>query len=70
MAGLGVAVLAFLWTPFALWWTLPHPDMTALGATVAGFLYLPLVAWAPLLAAVTVSYHRRHRGRGAVRGRG
>ncbi|MGW2597354.1 hypothetical protein [Streptomyces klenkii] len=24
--------------------------------------YLPLAAWGPLLAAVTVSYHRRHRG--------
>ncbi|MEV5377399.1 hypothetical protein AB0L26_15680 [Streptomyces nondiastaticus] len=23
--------------------------------------YLPLIAWGPLLAAVTVSYHRRHR---------
>ncbi|MEU3775858.1 hypothetical protein AB0F11_22100 [Streptomyces sp. NPDC032472] len=62
VAGAGAAALAVAWTPFALWWTLPHPDMTPLGATVAGFLYLPLVAWAPLLAAVTVSYRRRHRG--------
>jgi len=23
--------------------------------------YLPLLLWGPLLAAVTVSYHRRHR---------
>ncbi|MEU6868361.1 hypothetical protein ABZ924_34880 [Streptomyces sp. NPDC046876] len=61
LAGAAAAALAVAWTPFALYWTLPHPDMTPLGATVIGFLYLPLVAWAPLLAAVTVSYHRRHR---------
>ena len=29
---------------------------------MVGFLYQPLVAWGPLLAAVTVSYHRRHSG--------
>ncbi|MER7465769.1 hypothetical protein [Streptomyces sp. NPDC097981] len=62
-AGAGAVGLILLWTPFTLWWSLPHPDMTALGATVAGFLYLPLVAWGPLLVAVTVSYHRRHRAR-------
>lgn len=35
--------------------------MTRTGVTVVGILYLPLVAWGPLLAAVTVSYARRHR---------
>ncbi|WP_051108919.1 hypothetical protein [Actinomadura flavalba] len=58
-AWLGVAVLAVLWTPFLFWWTLPDDGMTPLGHTLVGFLYLPLVAWAPLLAAVTVSYQRR-----------
>ncbi|MGI5166291.1 hypothetical protein ACQEU3_18235 [Spirillospora sp. CA-253888] len=60
-AWLGVAALTVLWTPFLSWWTLPHHDMTDLGHTLVGFLYLPLVAWAPLLAAVTLSYQRRHR---------
>ncbi|WP_223167146.1 hypothetical protein [Nonomuraea sp. SYSU D8015] len=58
-AWLGVAVLALLWTPFLFWWTLPHVDMTAAGRLLVGFVYLPLVAWAPLLAAVTLSYQRR-----------
>ncbi|WP_344361649.1 hypothetical protein [Streptomyces gobitricini] len=61
-AAVGSVALTLLWTPFVLWWAVPHPGMTPLGGTVAGFLYLPLVAWGPLLAAVTVSYHRRRRG--------
>ncbi|MET9885145.1 hypothetical protein ABZZ20_18825 [Streptomyces sp. NPDC006430] len=61
VAGAGAVALTCLWTPFLLWWTLPHPDMTTRGATIAGFLYLPLVAWGPLLAAITVAYRRRHR---------
>ncbi|MER7768252.1 hypothetical protein [Kitasatospora sp. NPDC096140] len=60
-ASLGAAGLAVLWTPFAGWWAMPGTDMTRLGHFLVGFLYLPTVAWAPLLAAVTVSYHRRHR---------
>ncbi|WP_207922831.1 hypothetical protein [Micromonospora sp. KC606] len=60
-AWIGVAVLAVLWTPFLLWWVVPHDGMTAAGHTLVGFLYLPLVAWAPLLAAVTISYQRRRR---------
>ncbi|MEU9133152.1 hypothetical protein AB0D08_34510 [Kitasatospora sp. NPDC048540] len=60
-AGLGAVVLTVLWTPFVLWWAVPHPGMTALGSTIAGLLYLPLVAWGPLLGAVTWSYYRRHR---------
>ncbi|WP_119726420.1 hypothetical protein [Thermomonospora amylolytica] len=60
-AWLGVAVLTVLWTPFLFWWATPHDDMTALGHALVGFLYLPLVAWAPLLAAVTLSYQRRRR---------
>ncbi|WP_254714996.1 hypothetical protein [Actinomadura sp. NAK00032] len=60
-AWLGVGILTVLWTPFLFWWAMPHDDMTGLGHTLVGFLYLPLVAWAPLLAAVTLSYQRRHR---------
>ncbi|GAB7182973.1 hypothetical protein ATKI12_2804 [Kitasatospora sp. Ki12] len=60
-ASLGAAGLALLWTPFAGWWAMPGTDMTPAGHFLVGFLYLPTVAWAPLLAAVTVSYHRRHR---------
>ncbi|MFF8714878.1 hypothetical protein ACF07T_26075 [Streptomyces sp. NPDC015184] len=60
-AGLGAVALAVLWTPFVAWWATPDSDMTELGSTLVGFLYLPLVAWGPLLGAVTLSYHRRHR---------
>ncbi|MER7750797.1 hypothetical protein [Kitasatospora sp. NPDC097643] len=63
-ASLGAAGLVVLWTPFAAWWAVSHPNMTPLGHTLVGFLYLPAVAWGPLLAAVTVSYHRRHRAGG------
>ncbi|MCX4524188.1 MULTISPECIES: hypothetical protein [unclassified Streptomyces] len=55
------AGLLAVWTPFLAWWAIPHPGMTPLGSTVVGFLYLPLVLWGPLLAAVTLSYQRRHR---------
>ncbi|MEU9042784.1 MULTISPECIES: hypothetical protein [unclassified Kitasatospora] len=58
---LGAAGLAVLWTPFAGWWAVPGTGMTPLGHFLVGFLYLPTVAWAPLLVAVAVSYHRRHR---------
>ncbi|MBB6350552.1 hypothetical protein ACWGH8_12285 [Nonomuraea muscovyensis] len=55
----GVVVLAGLWTPFVFWWQFPDPGMTEAGHTLVGFLYLPLVAWAPLLAALVLSYQRR-----------
>ena len=60
-ASVGACLLMVLWTPLLLWWHTPHPDMTAAGANVVGLLYLPLVAWGPLLAAVTISYAKRHR---------
>ncbi|MFG2086222.1 MULTISPECIES: hypothetical protein [unclassified Spirillospora] len=60
-AWLGVAVLAFLWTPLLAWWAMPHDGMTPAGHTLVGFLYLPIAAWAPLLAALAVSYRRRRR---------
>ncbi|MFI5646414.1 hypothetical protein [Kitasatospora sp. NPDC051705] len=65
-ASLGAAGLVCLWTPFAAWWTFPPSGMSPLGHAVVGFLYLPTVAWGPLLAAVTVSYHRRHRAAAVV----
>ncbi|MEU3725492.1 hypothetical protein [Streptomyces sp. NPDC031705] len=60
-AGACAVVLTLVWTPFAFWWLVPHPDLTATGATLIGFLYLPLAAWGPLLGALTLSYRRRHR---------
>lgn len=63
-AAVGAVALTVLWSPFALWWTVPHDGMTGTGALVAGLLYLPLVAWGPLLGAVTVAYHRRRRAEG------
>ncbi|MFE6974254.1 hypothetical protein [Streptomyces sp. NPDC057682] len=60
-AAAGAVALTVLWSPFVLWWTVPHHGMTDTGNLVAGLLYLPLVAWGPLLGAVTLSYHRRRR---------
>ncbi|SDO21042.1 hypothetical protein [Geodermatophilus sp. DSM 45219] len=64
-ASAGAVALILLWTELLFWWDTPHPDMTPAGANVVGLLYLPLVAWGPLLAAVTVSYARRHRAASA-----
>lgn len=58
----GVAILTVLWTPLLFWWSFPHDELTTVGSHVVGVLYLPLVAWAPLLAAVTIDFQRRHRG--------
>jgi len=60
-ASIGVVILCVMWTPLLLWWNIDDASMTATGHLIVGFLYLPLVAWAPLLAAVTIDYHRRHR---------
>lgn len=61
LAGIGTLVLAGLWTPFLGWWAISHPGMTDAGVLWVGVLYLPLVAWAPLLAWLTVRYVRRSR---------
>ncbi|MGI8810614.1 MAG: hypothetical protein ACR2KK_22750 [Acidimicrobiales bacterium] len=66
VAAVGATILVVLWTPFLFWWSLDQSEFTALGATLVGFLYLPLVLWGPLLAAVTMSYARRHRVFAAV----
>ncbi|WP_406299220.1 hypothetical protein OG948_28670 [Embleya sp. NBC_00888] len=58
----GVVILVLLWTQFLFWWAVPHDDMTDSGGDLLGVLYQPLVWWAPLLAAVTWSYRRRHLG--------
>jgi hypothetical protein len=57
----GVAVLTVLWTPLLAWWAMPADDMTPAGHALVGLLYLPLVAWAPLLAVLTLAYQRRRR---------
>lgn len=60
-AALGALVMTVLWADVPWWWTYPHDDMTPTGNLVVGVLYQPLILWGPLLAAVTISYHRRHR---------
>ncbi|WP_406515537.1 hypothetical protein OH809_24565 [Streptomyces sp. NBC_00873] len=60
-AALGAAALTLIWANVPWWWTYPHDDMTHTGNFVVGILYQPLVLWGPLLAAVTMSYYRRHR---------
>lgn len=66
-AGTGSAALIALWTPTVLsWWSnsAPRGGMTETGHVVIGLLYVPLIAWGPLLAVLTVAYHRRHARRG------
>ncbi|MFD3791380.1 hypothetical protein [Streptomyces cyaneofuscatus] len=71
----GFAVLAAslgALTVTALWWVLffgglltapsPDPGISA-GEALFVAAYAPLLLWGPLLAAVTWSYHRRHRAR-------
>lgn len=62
-AALGAVVLTALWANIPWWWTYPHDNMTDTGNLVVGILYQPVVLWGPLVAAVTVSYYRRHRPR-------
>ncbi|MFF5983719.1 hypothetical protein ACFY78_33260 [Streptomyces olindensis] len=61
-AGLGALALTALWAGIPWWWTYPHDGMTDTGHLIVGILYQPLVLWGPLLAAVTLSYHRRRTG--------
>ncbi|MER5966254.1 hypothetical protein [Streptomyces sp. NPDC002057] len=69
-----LAVLAASLGAFAvtvLWWVLflgglltspsPDPGVSA-GEALFVAAYAPLLLWGPLLAAVTWSYHRRHKG--------
>nr|WP_107118762.1 hypothetical protein [Streptomyces cellostaticus] len=60
-AASGAVALTLLWANVPWWWTYPHADMTRIGNLIVGTLYQPLVLWGPLLAAVTLSYYRRHR---------
>ncbi|WP_431781925.1 hypothetical protein [Streptomyces chumphonensis] len=61
-AALGALVLTSVLTGQALLWnSVGHGAISAEGRAVLGWCYLPLLAWGPLLAAVTVSYHRRRR---------
>ncbi|MFJ3324999.1 hypothetical protein ACIPMT_11165 [Streptomyces griseus] len=71
----GLAVLAAslgALTVTVLWWvfffggllTAPGPDPgISAGEVLFVAAYAPLLLWGPLLAAVTWSYHRRHRAR-------
>jgi hypothetical protein len=57
---------AVLVTAIALMFFLPRDGMSQLEATDTGLAvaiacYLPLLLWGPLLAALTVAYHRRSR---------
>ncbi|MFD9336232.1 hypothetical protein ACFWBF_17740 [Streptomyces sp. NPDC060028] len=71
-AGLGAAVLTLLGVMGAIGWNNPG-NMGAPGSPtgvaywVMTACYMPLVAWGPLLAVVTIDYHRRRRA--AVPGR-
>ncbi|MFI9720037.1 hypothetical protein ACIHFE_10315 [Streptomyces sp. NPDC052396] len=61
-AALGSLALVFLWSDLVFWWNADEtPAMLGSWHTIVGILYQPLVLWGPLLAAVTVSYYRRHR---------
>ncbi|MCX5202943.1 hypothetical protein OG897_15980 [Streptomyces sp. NBC_00237] len=63
-ASLGALVVTFLWWVlfFGGLLTAPRPDpRISLGEAVFLAAYAPLLLWGPLLAAVTWSYHRRHR---------
>ncbi|MFD4746342.1 hypothetical protein ACFWOS_12890 [Streptomyces rubiginosohelvolus] len=70
LAVLGASLGALAVT--VLWWVLffgglltapsPDPSVSA-GEVLFVASYAPLLLWGPLLAAVTWSYHRRHRGR-------
>ncbi|AUY52776.1 hypothetical protein [Streptomyces sp. CB01881] len=61
-AALGAAALVCIWSGFVFWWSVEEtPAMQGPWHTIVGTLYQPLVLWGPLLAAVTVSYYRRHR---------
>jgi hypothetical protein len=65
-AAIGATLLFLLFAalPLAQWLLLDRLDDGLHGAHLALMqaCYLPLMAWGPLLAAVTLSYHRRHRG--------
>jgi len=62
-AGVGAVALTILWTAVTsnvqAIWTVYGLDGTARVVMVA--CYAPILLWGPLLGAVTVSYHRRHR---------
>ncbi|MBV6700093.1 hypothetical protein [Kitasatospora aureofaciens] len=61
-AAVGALALVLLWTDLLFWWSVDEkPAMLGPWHTIVGILYQPLVLWGPLLAAVTVSYYRRHR---------
>ncbi|MBP2586709.1 hypothetical protein J3A78_007187 [Streptomyces sp. PvR006] len=68
-ASLGAVAVTFLWWVlfFGGLLTSPSPD-PGISAGEALFVaaYAPLLLWGPLLAAVTWSYHRRHKARPCI----
>ncbi|MFE4213777.1 hypothetical protein [Streptomyces sp. NPDC056853] len=64
VASLGAFTVTCLWGVFFLGGILtspsPDPGISA-GEVLFAAAYAPLVLWGPLLAAVTWSYHRRHK---------
>ncbi|MFE7185535.1 hypothetical protein [Streptomyces erythrochromogenes] len=65
-ASLGAFAVTFMWWVLLLGGLLtspsPDPGISA-GETLFAAAYAPLLLWGPLLAAVTWSYHRRHKAR-------
>lgn len=65
-AAVGAALLTLLWwSQVAVMMFVTFEELAPHGGYRAFMYacYAPLLLWGPLLAAVTVSYHRRHRGR-------
>ncbi|WKX72709.1 hypothetical protein [Streptomyces sp. XD-27] len=63
-AAVGAGILTLLWwSQVVVILFVPHEHDAPYGGYRAFALacYAPLLLWGPLLAAVTVSYHRRHR---------
>jgi len=67
VAGSGAVLLTLIMVSQAIVWqmidesTLGAGELTGTARQVMGLCYAPLLAWGPLLAAVTYTYHRRHR---------
>ncbi|MFF3013146.1 hypothetical protein [Streptomyces sp. NPDC057939] len=66
VASLGALAVTFLWWVLLFGGLLksPSPDPgISVGEALFVAAYAPLLLWGPLLAAVTWSYHRRHKAR-------
>ncbi|MBL3668920.1 hypothetical protein JL475_23585 [Streptomyces sp. M2CJ-2] len=62
VASLGALAMTLVsFSQLLIWNQVDHGNLSGTGLTVMGTVYAPLLAWGPLLMAVTVSYHLRHR---------